>query len=44
MGGACSMERELKNTYGILVGKPGSKRPLGRHRNRWKDNIKMNLK
>ena len=26
-----------------LVGKPGRKRPLGRPRRRWDDNIKMNL-
>jgi hypothetical protein len=28
----------------ILVGKPGGMRPLGRHRSRWEDNIKMNLR
>jgi hypothetical protein len=27
-----------------LVGKREGKRPLGRPRNRWKDNIKMDLK
>jgi hypothetical protein len=27
----------------ILVGKPEVKRPLGRHRRRWEDNIKMDL-
>ena len=27
----------------VLVGNPGGKRPLGRHRRRWEDNIKMNL-
>jgi hypothetical protein len=32
-----------KNTYRILVGKPEGNRPLGRHRHRWEDNIKMNL-
>jgi hypothetical protein len=26
-----------------LVGKPEGKRPLGRYRHRWKDNIKMEL-
>ena len=26
-----------------LVGKPEGKRPLGRHRRRWEDNIKMDL-
>jgi hypothetical protein len=35
---------EKKNAYRILVGKPEGKRPLGRPRRRWVDNIKMNLK
>jgi hypothetical protein len=34
---------EIKNTYKILVGKPGKKRSLGRHRRRWEDNITMNI-
>jgi hypothetical protein len=29
--------------YGLLVGKPEGKRPLGRPRHRWIDNIKMDL-
>ena len=29
--------------YRVLVGKPEGKRPLGRHRCRWEDNIKMDL-
>ena len=29
--------------YGILVGKPEGKKPLGRPRRRWEDNIKMDL-
>jgi len=32
---------EIINTYKILVGKPEEKRPLGRHRHRWEDNIRM---
>jgi hypothetical protein len=28
----------------VLVGKPEGKRPLGRPRHRWEDNIKMDLK
>jgi hypothetical protein len=28
----------------ILVGKPEGRRPLGRHRRRWEDNIKMDLR
>jgi hypothetical protein len=30
--------------YRILVGKPEGKRPLGRPRRRWVDNIKMNFR
>jgi hypothetical protein len=33
-----------KNTYIILVGKPEGKRPLGRPRFEWVDNIKTDLK
>jgi hypothetical protein len=33
--------REKRNTYRILVGIPEGKRPLGRPRQRWEDNIKM---
>jgi hypothetical protein len=35
---------EKKNAYRILVGNPEGKRPLGRPRRRWVDNIKMNLR
>jgi hypothetical protein len=34
---------EQRNVYRLLVGKPEGKRPLGRPRRRWMDNIKMNL-
>jgi hypothetical protein len=34
---------EKRNTYRILVGNPEGKRPLGRRRPRWEDNIKMDL-
>jgi hypothetical protein len=34
---------EGKDVYRILVGKPEGKRPLGRPRCRWEDNIKMDL-
>jgi len=30
--------------YGVLVGKPEGKRPLGRPRRRWKDTIKMGIR
>jgi hypothetical protein len=32
-----------KNAYRLLVGKPEEKRPLGRPRRRWVDNIWMDL-
>jgi hypothetical protein len=32
---------EKKSLYRVLVGKPEGKRPLGRHKPRWEDNIKM---
>jgi hypothetical protein len=41
---ACSTNGEKRNAYGILVGKPERKRPLGRPRRRWVDNIKMDLR
>jgi hypothetical protein len=34
---------EMRNVYRLLVGKPERKRPLGRPRRRWMDNIKMEL-
>jgi hypothetical protein len=34
---------EKRNTYRLLVGKPERKRPLGRPRCRWVDNIMMYL-
>jgi hypothetical protein len=33
-----------RNAYRILVGKPEGKRPLGRPKHRWVDNIKMDLR
>jgi len=34
---------ERRGVYRVLMGKPEGKRPLGRHRHRWEDNIKMDL-
>ena len=34
---------ERRSAYRVLVGKPEGKRPLGRPRRRWEDNIKVNL-
>ena len=35
---------ERRCVYRVLVGKPQGKRPLGRPRRRWEDNIKMDLR
>jgi hypothetical protein len=35
---------ETRNAYRILLGKPAGKRPLGRPRRGWMDNIKMDLR
>jgi hypothetical protein len=35
---------EKRNVYRILVGKPEEKRPLGRQRRRWVNNIEMDLR
>jgi hypothetical protein len=32
-----------RGVYRVLVGKPEGNIPLGRHRRRWEDNVKMNL-
>jgi hypothetical protein len=34
---------EVRNVHRVLVGKPQGKRPLGRSRHRWEDNIRMEL-
>jgi hypothetical protein len=43
MGGACSSDGEERSVYRVLVGKPEGKKPLGRPRRRWEDNIRMDL-
>jgi hypothetical protein len=35
---------EVRNVYRILVGRPEGKRPLGRPRHRWENNIMMDLR
>jgi hypothetical protein len=34
---------EKRGVYRVLVGKPSGKRPFGRPRHRWEDNIKTDL-
>jgi len=44
MGGKCSgYGGGVRGVYRVLVGKPEGKRPVGRPRRRWEDNIKMVL-
>jgi hypothetical protein len=35
--------REMRKAYESLVGKHKGKRPVGKRRRRWEDNIRMNL-
>jgi hypothetical protein len=45
MGMACSTNgKKKRNAYRILVGNPEGKRPLGKPRRRWVDNIKIDLR
>jgi len=44
MGGACGAYGGGRGVHRVLVGKPEGKRPLGRPRRRWDDNIKMDLR
>jgi hypothetical protein len=41
-GHVAQMEEE-RGVYGVLMGKPEGKRPLGRPRRRWKNNIRMDF-
>jgi hypothetical protein len=43
ISGACSTDGVERGVYKVLVGKPKGKRPLGRRRRRWEDNIKMDI-
>jgi hypothetical protein len=43
MGWTSSTYGERRGVYRVLVGKPEGKRPLGRPRGRWQNNIKMDL-
>jgi hypothetical protein len=43
VNGSCNTNGEKRNAYRLLAGKPEGKRPLGRPRCRWVDNIRMHL-
>jgi hypothetical protein len=43
MGGACSAHEERRGLYRVLEGNPEGKRPLGRTKRSWEDNIKIDL-
>jgi len=43
MGRACGAYGEGEGAYRVLVGKPEGRRPLGRPRRRWVDNIRRDL-
>ena len=43
MGWACARRGEERGPYRVLVEKPEGKRPLGRPRHRWVDNIRMDF-
>jgi hypothetical protein len=42
-GHVARMEEERK-VYNVLVGKPEGRRPLGRQRRRWEDEVRMDLR
>jgi hypothetical protein len=44
MGWTCGTHGDGRGAYRVLVGRPEVKRPLGRPRRRWEDNIKMDLR
>jgi hypothetical protein len=41
VGWTCGTHGEGRGVYRVLVGRPEGKRPLGRPRCKWEDNIKM---
>jgi hypothetical protein len=44
MSGTCSTHGERRGVYRVLIERSESKRPLGRPRRRWEDNIKLDLR
>jgi hypothetical protein len=44
MGWACSTHGKVRNSYKTLIGKLKGKRPQGRPRSRWDDNVTLDLR
>jgi hypothetical protein len=44
VGWTCGTHGEGRGVYRVLVGRPEVKRPLGRPRSRWEDNIKLDYR
>jgi hypothetical protein len=44
MGRICDTRGKMRNAYKTLVGRPEGKRPFGRSRRRWEDNIRIVLR
>jgi hypothetical protein len=44
MGRTCSTYGKRKSVYRALVGKPEGRRPLGRPKRRWEDNINIGFR
>jgi hypothetical protein len=44
VGGTCGTHGEGRSVYRVLVGRPKVKRPMGRPRLKWEDNIKLDLR
>jgi hypothetical protein len=44
VGWTCGTHGEGRGVYRVLVRRPQGKRPLGRPRRRWEDNIKIDLR
>lgn len=44
MGGAQRTRGQIRNAYKLLVGKSQGKKPFGRPRDKWGDNIKTDVK
>jgi hypothetical protein len=44
MGGTYSTQGNMRNAYKLLDESPAGKNPLCRHRRRWEDNIKTDIK